>query len=137
MKYSDYRDSKYLRAADLDIDEQRLLVITKIGEEAMIDGEKKLVAYFREEDKGLVLNRINSEMLEMLSGSDDPRDAQGLPIVLIRTNVEFKGKIVPALRIRRPPKPESETRPEPPKHGSDGTAKRPPIGEEISDEIPF
>lgn len=100
MRISDVFKSKYIKAADLP-DGRITVTIAKVTVEDFGDDDEKLrfVAWFKELEQGLILNRTNSNMLEELSGSDDSDSWTGLRIDLYSTRVDFQGKRVPAVRI--------------------------------------
>lgn len=91
--------SQYLKAADFA--KPRLLTIKKFGEEE-IGGEPKPAVYFREEPKALILNKVNADMIERVTGSADTDDWTGKAVVLFATTTEFQGKNVDCIRIRAP-----------------------------------
>ncbi len=87
-----------------DVEEDTLVTIKTIDEEK-IGGEDKWVLYFREIDKGLVLNQTNAKSIAKLHG-EDTDDWLGKRIVLFPTEVQFKGDMVDAIRVRsKAPKP--------------------------------
>jgi hypothetical protein len=65
----------------------------------------KLVAYFEDEEMGVVLNAENQDMLEFISNSPWPDDWEGLTIeVYCKPDVRnLKGEIVGGIRFRRAP----------------------------------
>ena len=97
MKINSLFPSKYLRAGDLDGD---LVVTMKSLMVEEINGEKKPVLHFIEEAKGLVLNKTNCKMIGSLHGSETD-DWPGKKIALFPTEVDFRGEIVDAIRVRR------------------------------------
>ena len=64
--------------------------------------EKKLVVWFTNDERGLVLNRLNNRTLRGAFG-DDAAGWAGKIIVMFPTMVEMRGKMVPGLRVRIPP----------------------------------
>ncbi len=97
MKLSSLFPSKYLRASDLDGDTPVTMKSLIVGE---ISQEEKPVLYFREEAKGLVLNKTNGKTIGSLHGSETD-DWPGKKIILYSTEVDFRGEIVDAIRVRR------------------------------------
>lgn len=89
--------SKWLTAADLE-DQETTLTIRRIQSEDIGDGEKWVV-YFDETQKGLVLNKTNTQTIAALHGkhTDDWEDQQ---ITLYPAWVDFQGKQVEAIRVR-------------------------------------
>ncbi len=96
---SDMYPSRWLTSKDLD-GEDKTVTISRI-EEAQIGGEDKWVLYFKrtETDKGLVLNQTNAKSIAKIHG-DDSDEWIGKQIVLFPTEVQFKGDMVEAIRVR-------------------------------------
>ena len=58
MRMSQYFQSPFLKGADLEEGETRILTINSVDEEEVgKEREKKIVVHFREEEKGWVLNK--------------------------------------------------------------------------------
>lgn len=102
-----YRDrvrcnAKYFAAADLG-DRDVMLTIDKVPDdnETMPDDESRMVIYFKEDRRGLVLNVTNGDAIAAMFG-DDYTKWIGQPLTLYATETEFRGKAVPCMRIRRP-----------------------------------
>lgn len=119
MKMSEAFPSNYLRASDFE--KPALLTISHIKMEDIGDDHKP-VLYFQEVEKPLVLNKTNGNIIANLYG-DDSEDWKGNPIVAYSTEVQFQGKMVAAVRVRKP-KPNA-------------TKAVPAPREEMNDEIPF
>lgn len=100
MKSTDIFPSKYLRAADLN-GQEPIVTIDRVDMETLGD-ERKPVVYFRNKDKGLVLNKTNFNAIEEISGKDDTDLWSGTKVKLFTAKVEFQGKRVPAIRIDAP-----------------------------------
>jgi hypothetical protein len=112
MKVSEMYPSKWLRASDVE-DGDLVLTIREVRQEEIGQGsqtDEKWVVYFEEEEKGLVLNKTNTNTIAKLYGNDT-EDWIGQPITLFATEVSFQGDMVEALRVRskpprqRPPAP--------------------------------
>jgi hypothetical protein len=100
---STYDQSKYLRAEDLT--QEKTLRIKTVTEEMVgigSDQEKKLVVWFTNSAKGLALNRTNNRTIRSAYG-DDTTGWLGKLIVVFPTQADFRGRLVPALRVRIPP----------------------------------
>lgn len=97
MRTNQIFPSKYLAAADLN-DEHLTLTISG-AEMETLNEEAKLVLYFREREKGMVVNETNCKALEASLGSDDTDDWIGHPVVLYPTMVDFQGRQVEAIRV--------------------------------------
>ena len=106
---SDMYPSKYLSAADVDEDGTTLTVTTLQCEE-MRDGKEKWIVFFKEEKKGLVLNKTNTNTIKALYG-EDTDDWEGKQITLYATWTDFDGKQVQAIRVR--PKAPKAAKPAP------------------------
>jgi hypothetical protein len=147
---SDYDKSRFLKAEDLDR-EKKYRIKSVSEEEVGEKKEKKLVVWFTNDKRGLVLNRINNRVIRGVYG-DDTALWPGKIIVIFRTMAEFRGKMGPALRVRiPPPKPPTGTAPPSASPSGNGAAAAPPapadpelepdpvkpIREELDDEIPW
>jgi|SRR5579864_3050444 len=102
--------SKYLKAADAE-DGDLLLTIARVKMETIGQGakaEQKPVVYFKEVEKGMVLNKTNAKVIATLAKSDDTDDWAGVAVRVIATEVEFQGDLVMSLRIRSPKKATKE-----------------------------
>ena len=116
---SSYDQSKYFKAQDITA-EKKLKIKAVTEEEIGVgkDKEKKLVVWFTNDPRGLVLNRVNNRTLRGAFG--DPVSGWiGKIIIAFPTQDEFRGRMVPVIRLRIPP----------PKQGSSGqtAAKLPPV----------
>ncbi len=110
MKISEEVPSQYLKASDLEGREVRLTMGRVDREE--IGTDKKLVLYFKERDKGLVLNKTNANTIGDAHG-DDTDDWFGHPLILFSIRTEYQGKPVDGLRCRVPtPKDNRQTAPQ-------------------------
>jgi hypothetical protein len=140
-----YDQSRFLRAEDLTAAKTfRIKSVTEelVGQGA--DQQKKLVIWFTNSPKGLALNRTNNRTIRSAYG-DDTTGWTGKLIEVFPTQVDFRGRLVGALRVRIPPpkqakpaavlsevvKPAATTKPAP--------AILPPEPEELDldDEIDF
>jgi hypothetical protein len=100
---SNYDQSRYFKAADLP--HEKKLRIKSVTEEEIgmgADKEKKLVTWFTNDDRGLVLNKTNNRTLRSAFG-DVCDEWKGKIIVLFPTTDDFRGRMVPVLRVRIPP----------------------------------
>jgi hypothetical protein len=110
VKTKDLFPSKYLKAADLAGDEIVTICQAKLEKVGQSEDEpKKLVLYFEESPKGLVLNKTNCKTLEKLHGDDTDRWI-GKSIAIYPTEVQYMDDMVEAIRIRlRAPAPLART----------------------------
>lgn len=129
--------SEFLKAGDLQDREVR--VVMDHVELKDVGDETKPVLFFQGKEKGLVLNKTNSNNIAMIYG-DDTDDWAGRELILYPTMVDYQGRSVPAIRVKvpRPMAPQREAvvpaavitqRP----NGS----HRVPIRTELNDEVPF
>jgi hypothetical protein len=133
MKISEEFPSAYLKASDLDGREVR--VTMGRVEREKIGTDDKVVLYFKEREKGLVLNKTNAYTIEAAHG-DDTDDWFGHPLILFSIRTEYQGKPVDGLRCRIPTPKDNRQAPPPRKadpisSGSDFPGDAPP-----HDEIP-
>jgi hypothetical protein len=103
--YRTYNDSPYLKKEDFPRPE--ILTISDVREEEVTaPGEKpktKIVLYFNEAEKGLVLNQANGDALFDLTGQDDPEKWIGTRVEMYcDSSVTYAGKRVGGLRLREP-----------------------------------
>jgi hypothetical protein len=91
--------SNYLKASD--VDPPKLFTISGFDDEKIGD-EIKPVVKFKETTKGLVLNIVNGNKIEEITGSWDPKDWVGNLIVCFKSRTEFKGREVDCVRVRAP-----------------------------------
>ena len=124
---SSYDESRFFKAADQK-NEVRLK-IRAVTEEKMADGEVKLVVWFTNSKRGLVLNRVNNRTIRAAYG-DAVDGWVGKIIALFPTTAEFRGKMGPALRVRIPsPKDGYRAAPTPAKK----QPPKPPVETEADD----
>ena len=125
--------SNYVKASDLNGKPSLLTIRTCVLEELGQgrDKEKKPVLYFSKGPKGLVLNVTNARVIAKAYG-DDTANWTGKQIEIYPTQVEFRGDLVDAIRVRIPDVPAAVT------GGADAApmsdAK---LDEELNDEIPW
>ena len=104
-----YDQSRFLRAEDLAQD--KVLRIKSVTEELVgqgADQQKKLVVWFTNSPKGLVLNRTNNRTIRGAYG-DDVAGWTGKLIVVFPTQTDLRGRLVGALRVRIPPPKQAKT----------------------------
>ena len=100
---SAYDQSKYFKAADMPTEKKlRIKDVTAEWIGTGNDKEEKLCVWFTNDHRGLVLNRTNNRTLRGAFG--DACDGwKGKIIVVYPTTDEFRGRMVPVLRVRIPP----------------------------------
>ena len=101
-KISESFSGKWLNATDVGPLHKTLkTTITEITEEEIgqgADKKVKLVAWLKDSEKGLVLNKTNGTTLAEIYG-DETDDWAGKRIVLKVVKVDYQGKSMPGLRI--------------------------------------
>ena len=100
MKANDLFKSKYLKAEDLrgkDIS----VTIDRVEMASMPNGQPKPAVFFKDKDKGLVLNKTNFNTIAKVIGIDDTDDWNGHQITIYPTETEFQGEMVDCIRVRR------------------------------------
>jgi hypothetical protein len=139
---STYDQSKYFKAADLEAEKK--LKIKSVSEEMVgmdKDRERKLVIWFTNDARGLVLNRVNNRTLRSAFG-DAVEGWAGKIIVVFPTMAEFRGKMGPALRVRIPPPKQATTSgngaaAKPADHPGDDVPTKPAdVDDDLNDELP-
>jgi hypothetical protein len=124
--------SKYLKAADLQ-GRRIAATIDRVQLEEVDDGERP-VAYFRNKDRGLVLNRTNANAITEIAGTDETDEWSGVRLVLYSTRVDFQGRRVDAIRIDAPAVEAAEPAP---RRATAAAIAASPGAFDDSEEIPF
>lgn len=129
--------SKYLKASDLKGNRITVQILGLEMEDIQGEKEAKPILYFANKSKGLVLNKTNSIMIIDIIGSSETDDWMGQRITLFSTRVDFKGRIVDAIRVDKPSPPsrikDKRPAPEPePEQESEGEP-----GVDYEDDAPF
>ena len=123
--------SNYVKASDLNGKPSLLTIRTCVREELGQgnDKEKKPVLYFKEAQKGLVLNKTNANVIADAYGKMT-EDWEGKTVEVYPTRVEFKGNLVDGIRVRIQPQQQPEAQP---RAQSDAA----PLADKFNDEIGF
>jgi hypothetical protein len=102
-KASEFFQSKFLRAADLGTDEWEFTIARWDRQEFESDDgpQEKPVLYFTTDRRGFVVNKTNMRMLAAMFG-DDLNGWNGKSIVLQSEPVQFQGRVVNSIRVRKP-----------------------------------
>jgi hypothetical protein len=98
---SDFDKSKYLKAEDLKAEKKfriKAVTVEEVGEKK----EQKLVVWFTNDERGLVLNKTNNRTIRNAFG-DDTKAWEKMIIAVFPTMVDMRGKLTPGLRVRIPP----------------------------------
>jgi hypothetical protein len=128
--------TRFLKAADLG-GKPIVVTIKEAAQEKLKNGngeeEAKTVLYFQKAKKALILNVTNWTKIADVTGEDDSDNWPGHRIEVYPTTTEMKGKEVACIRIRKPGQGEllAKKKPEPPPE------PKPPLADEMDDEIPF
>lgn len=136
--------SNYLKASDLK-GSQPIVTIDRVEFEPVgRQKEMKPILYFANKEKGLVLNKTNSNKIAELAGTPETDEWSGVHVRLFSTHVEFQGESVEAIRVKAAPprtaaapatrKAAAQPPPAPPPAREPGADDMPPITE---DDIPF
>lgn len=107
MKMGDVYKGAFLKADDLKTAAGKygtlLLTIAGCRTGNFDDGTEQRVAGFEEDDRELGLNKTNFAAIVEITGEEDDDNWAGTQIELyVDTNVLYKGKKVPAIRVRAP-----------------------------------
>jgi hypothetical protein len=138
---SSYDQSRFLKAADLRVEKKfRIKNVTEelVGTDAQ--KEKKLVVWFTNDERGLVLNKTNNRTIRGAYG-DDTAGWVGKIITVFPTMADMRGKMTPALRVRIPPPKQASTTTtvatKPPKLSGNGrtTTVKPKVEDDELDDI--
>lgn len=139
--------SKHLKSSDLN--GQRVAVRMNYVEMQKVGDDNKPVLYFQGKEKGMVLNKTNSNTIAAAYGNDTDQWA-GHAIEIFEADVEFQGKMTKGLRVsipRRhgtqaplntPPQQHDEMNP-PPQQGNGYAAARngQAFDKRMDQEVPF
>jgi hypothetical protein len=105
MKVSELIQSKFLRKEDVEDELPVTIKSLKIEDMPGSNGEQRCVLYFKEQNKGLVLNNTTIRVLESAFGNESD-DWNGKKAVLyVDPNVTYMGKVTGGLRLRPVKKP--------------------------------
>jgi hypothetical protein len=153
---SDFDKSKYLRAEDLKAEKKfRIKAVTVEVVGTGIEKEQKLVVWFTNDERGLVLNKTNNRTLRGAFG-DDVSGWKDKIVIVFPTMVDMRGKMTPALRVRIPPQKQAAAsgngqaaapppqQPAPPsaqqlldEFGQAQSPEKPSLADDLDDEIGF
>jgi hypothetical protein len=104
ININDAYPSKYLKAADLPDEGAISVTIEKIAlEEIGKDKQTKPVLYFAETANGFICNKTNARAIARVIGSEEFDDWISKTIRLYRTEVDFQGDMVEAIRVKSRP----------------------------------
>ena len=124
--------SKYLKSAAIKGHEVKVIMANCQNEEV---GQKngqpdiKPVLYFKDKEKGLVLNKTNATIISDFYG-DDTADWFDQPLILYVIRTEFQGQPKDGLRVRIPTAKDN-------RQPERSVPRQDPVSSGPSDEIPF
>jgi hypothetical protein len=103
--YRAYGDGQFLKKED--VTPPQVWTISNVEERTVTapgkEPKDKLVLFFNETKKGLVLNMANGDTLFELTGNDDPEEWIGERVELfVDENVAYAGKCIGGVRLRKP-----------------------------------
>ena len=131
---SDFDQSRYFKAED--VATEKKLRIKNVSQELIgmaAEKEKKLVVWFTNDERGLVLNRTNNRTIRGAFG-DAVDGWTNKIIVLFPTQADFRGRMVPALRVRIPPPKQAAGNGQ--TAAKAATPKPPVVEDDLDDELP-
>ena len=102
MQIDQLYPSRFLRCADLHGKPVRVVIDALKREN--IGGEAKVILSFAGGSKSLILNKTNARVVARALGNETD-EWRGKSIVLMPTEVDFKGDLVPAIRVKAVPQP--------------------------------
>lgn len=123
MNVNEVFPSNYLKAADLQ--GREIPVMIDRVEMESFGQDQKAIVYFRNKQKGVVLNKTNAMNIAGAYG-DDTDGWINQPVVLFSVWTDFQGKSVQAIRIRPGTVAAGQKAPPPP-----------PVDEMDSGSVPF
>jgi hypothetical protein len=126
MRSNDVFPSDFFRASDV---ERMVLFTMSHVDMREIGDDHRPVLFFTGQQKGLVLNKTNWGTLAEAYG-DESDEWSGKQIVLYQAMVSFQGKMVPAIRVRKPKPSVTKTQ-------EVNLPPKPQPLEMMDDEIPF
>jgi len=101
MKVGKYVQSRFLKGTDEVFEENDSVNWTvSHAEEETLMGEDKLIIYFEEEERGMVLNKTNTRRLIEAFG-DDADEWVGKRVNLYTESVTFNGQTTDAIRLKK------------------------------------
>ena len=108
MKVSNMFPSRWLKAESIDGPVVMNIIHFEMTTFKLDEGEEtKPAIFFEGVEQGLILNRTNVNMIVDILKSDDSADWLGKQIGLRVEKVQFKGKMVPSIRVFDPTPPKA------------------------------
>ncbi len=100
MNANEFFQGRYFKVGDLEGGERTLEIVSV--EKAEFGDDVKPSLFFKNEKKGLVLNKTNMETLVELAGTPSMDMWSGTKITLFLDTVRFNGAKVPCIRVKSP-----------------------------------
>jgi hypothetical protein len=135
MRVSDAFPSKHLKADDLRGATIRVTIEKYALEEIGQEKSRKVVLYFRNKEKGLVLNKTNATNIETMHGPNID-EWVGCEIELFPSMTDYQGKSVDCVRCKpvRPQRPQQTAENIVRQHQA---SERTPPPAPLDDDVPF
>lgn len=137
MRISDAFPSNFIKASDLRGQDVQVVISNVTMED--IGGDHKPVLHFQGKERGMVLNKTNSNVITDVYG-DETNEWIGKPITIYPTRTDFQGKMVDAIRVRYPndvPPQQQQRTQEPSRDVNQGNGNPNTTDAPFSDNIPF
>jgi hypothetical protein len=134
MKIGQMMAGKYLKKEDCD--PPTLVTIDRFEEENVAREDQpqdmKWVMYFKDNEKGLVMNSTNLQLAAIAFGTQETDEWIGRSLVLYHDpNVSFGGKLVGGIRVRAP---KGQKKPTP---NNPDPRPEPPAFDDMDSDVPF
>lgn len=129
---SEMSESRFLKKEE--VGSGKLLTIASCQKENVAKKDEKpeykYTLNFEEVEKGMVLNRINSELIAQITGERNSDNWAGFKVVLYSDpTIAFGGKLVGGIRVRAPKGQAAQSQPQ--------RQQAHVVNEVESDDIPF
>lgn len=136
MRIGEMKESKYIKKEDVGEAGKNLTISRvdhqNIAKEGMPE-EMRYVIFFKEAQKGMVLNWTNIQLIAKITGSEDTDDWSGKVVQLYEDpSISFGGEIKGGIRVRKAHNVTSDTTPNT-EAGDPGVQSE----DDFGDSIPF
>ncbi len=99
MQRTDYIEDNWLAASDF-TEAGQTLTIDRVELKEIAPSREKLVVFFKDEEKGFVLNVVNENTIAKNIGTTETDDWSGYKIALYSTEIKMRGEQVPCIRVK-------------------------------------
>lgn len=130
VNVSEFTDSSSGLLKKEDIGKARPVVMIERVEVTEFDGQRKLVLHFQGKQKGLALNKTNTQVMALTFGNESDHWLGQMVELWVDPYVTFSGKMVGGIKIT--PRSQPIAAPPPPPAAAAG-----PAGAPFNDDIPF